>query len=174
MLPTLETERLSLRPVTLAIVQALLDDDAAAFRREIGADYPENAPLPPLMDDFLEYLLVWMQEHPAEEAWTWFGIDRARSAAVVSGGLGLGPDSGRVAMLGYSTYPSEEGRGYASEFAMALVQWALEQGGLSSVEATIPPDHLASIRVAERAGLTRRGTAVDAEVGEVLVYGRDR
>ncbi|MCB9491577.1 MAG: GNAT family N-acetyltransferase [Dehalococcoidia bacterium] len=72
------------------------------------------------------------------------------------------------------TYPSEEGHGYASELASGLVEWALAERGAPAVLATIPPAHHASIRVAERAGLVPAGTAVDAEVGEVLVFRRDR
>lgn len=174
MLPTIETAQLSLRPVSPAAVHAFVSDDRTAFSELMGAELPTGDRFPPLTQDFFEYMQTWFGDHPGEDAWTWFGIDRARGLAVANGGFGFGPDEDRVATLGYSTYPSEEGRGYATELAGALVEWVLTEYGASAVFATIPPGHEASIRVAERAGLVRAGTAVDDEVGEVLVFRRDR
>lgn len=174
MLPTLETARLSLRLVTLEIITALLDDDLPRFESLTGARYPGGVPVPPLMDDFLPYCRDWLRDHPREDAWTWFGIDRDRRAAVVSGGFGFGPDARGVATLGYSTYRSEEGLGYAAELGGALVDWALTEPAIVAVEATIPVGHVASVRVAERAGLRFDRMGEDAEVGEVLVYRRAR
>ncbi len=174
MLPTIETARLSLRPLTPQMLGALLAGDAARYRSAFGAPYPPGDPFPPLTEDFFEFTRDWLDAHPGEDAWTWFGIDRARELAVVNGGFGFGPDEHGVATLGYSTYPSEEGCGYASELARVLVGWVLAEAGALAVVATIPPGHLASIRVAERAGLSPAGTAHDDEVGEVLVYRRDR
>lgn len=47
-----------------------------------------------------------------------------------------------------------QGAGYASEAARALTGF-LEQQGVRDIRATVHPDHTASERVAERAGLTR-------------------
>ena len=174
MLPTIETARLSLRPVNAALIDVLVLGDRAAFGALLGGKLPPGDRFPPLTQDFFEYMRSWFTDHPGEDAWTWFGVDRARGIAFVNGGFGFGPDADGVVTLGYSTYPSEEGHGYASELASGLVEWALAERGAPAVLATIPPAHHASIRVAERAGLVPVGTAVDAEVGEVLVFRRDR
>lgn len=123
------------------------------------------------MDDALPYFRSWMLEHLEGDAWSWVGIDRARSEAVVFGGLGFGLDDRGVATLGYSVYPRDEGRGYASEFARALVEWVFrENSDCVAVEATIPVAHLASIRVAEKSGMSAVGTASDPEAGDILIY----
>jgi RimJ/RimL family protein N-acetyltransferase len=52
--------------------------------------------------------------------------------------------------------------GFASEAAKALVAWLREQGVVDIV-AHVHPDHLASARVAERAGLSATDDYVDGE-----------
>ena len=73
--------------------------------------------------------------------------------------------------MGYSIYPAFQGQGLASEAAEALTVWALAQPGVRRVRATIPPDNLASQRVAAHAGLHRTGrTEIDEDVGLVEVW----
>jgi RimJ/RimL family protein N-acetyltransferase len=48
------------------------------------------------------------------------------------------------------------GRGYATEAARAAVEWGFERLGLTSVTAMIRPGNTASERVAERLGFERR------------------
>ncbi len=172
---SLETPRLSLRPLTVEVIDSLIEDNSGAFRVLTGAAYPPGSPIPPLMEDALPYIRSWRLEHPDVDAWSWLGIDRARGEAVVFGGLGFALDDRGVATLGYSVYPRDEGRGYASEFADALVDWAFREiTGCVAVEATIPVGHAASIRVAEKCGMGAVGTSSDPEVGEVLVYRIER
>lgn len=53
-------------------------------------------------------------------------------------------------------------QGIAGEAAVALVGW-LEQQGIPSISATIHPRHVASQKVAARAGLVRTSEVVDGE-----------
>lgn len=55
-----------------------------------------------------------------------------------------------------------QGNRYASEAALALVQW-LGESGVKTIRACIHSDHLASQRVAENAGLSRSGLVEDGE-----------
>ncbi len=55
-----------------------------------------------------------------------------------------------------------QGRGYAGEAALALVQW-LTRHGVASIVAHVHPDHTASAGVAARAGLQPTGDVVDGE-----------
>ena len=52
--------------------------------------------------------------------------------------------------------------GYASEAAVALVQW-LGGNGVTTIRSCIHSDHLASQRVAGNAGLSRTGLVEDGE-----------
>ncbi len=56
--------------------------------------------------------------------------------------------------------PEYWGRGYATEVAQALVEFA-QASGMHRVEATCHPDNAASVRVLAKAGLTLEGRLRD-------------
>jgi 8-oxo-dGTP pyrophosphatase MutT (NUDIX family) len=62
------------------------------------------------------------------------------------------PANGEVE-LGYSTLPEHRGRGYATEAARALVEWALAQPGVERVVAEFEHDNPSSQRVLEKIGM---------------------
>lgn len=68
-----------------------------------------------------------------------------------------GVDPSGVAEIGYGLLPDYMGRGYATEAVSAAVRWALEQPGISRIEAETEPDNLASQRVLEKCGFAPSG-----------------
>ena len=103
--------------------------------------------------------------HKAETAWAWFTNDVAQWALMEMGGLIVTHDGravGQVALchnpefpepeLGWFLYAGNEGQGYATEAASALLAWALGARGLATVVSYIGADNAASRRVAERLG----------------------
>ena len=94
-----------------------------------------------------------------------------RESGSVVGDVGfLGPpdESGSVE-LGYSVVPDRRRRGYASEAARALVDWALDQPGVEVVVASPESGNVASVRTLERVGFQR---ASDASGALAWRYGR--
>ncbi|MEU4571651.1 MULTISPECIES: GNAT family N-acetyltransferase [Nonomuraea] len=69
---------------------------------------------------------------------------------------------GRRAEIAWVVGERQQGHGYATEAARALVAW-LDEHGVTTVEAHIHPDHAASAAVARRAGLTPTGRFDDGE-----------
>jgi RimJ/RimL family protein N-acetyltransferase len=59
--------------------------------------------------------------------------------------------------IGWGLNDSACGKGYATEVAAAVLEWAFQQHGVRPVSATIPGDNPASEHVAHRLGLTRTG-----------------
>ncbi len=59
--------------------------------------------------------------------------------------------------LGYTIARAYWGNGYATEAVQALLQFGLERMGLVRIEAVVLPDHVASARVLEKAGMTFEG-----------------
>ena len=97
-------------------------------------------------------------EHP--DQWNWYAIwlITRRDGAHI-GDLsfkGLQPD-GSVE-IGYGINPAFWGNGYATEAVAAAVRWALEQPGVTRVEAETNPHNGASQRVLEKCGFTPTGT----------------
>jgi len=62
--------------------------------------------------------------------------------------------------IGWILGPETHGRGYASEAAAAAMAWADEALGRREIVAIISPGNAASMRVAEKAGLTWREEAI--------------
>lgn len=71
--------------------------------------------------------------------------------------------------LGWLVYDGHEGRGYATEAAAALRDWAARTLGLDRLVSYIDPDNTRSIAVAERLGAVIDPGAAKMDAGD-LVY----
>jgi RimJ/RimL family protein N-acetyltransferase len=76
---------------------------------------------------------------------------------VGSAGFHGPPDESGTVEIGYEVAPAKRRRGYATEAALALAEWALAREGVQRVIATPLRDNIASQRVLERAGFSRVG-----------------
>lgn len=78
-----------------------------------------------------------------------------------------------VADLGYAFLPQFRGQGYATEAATNVLEHARSALGFERVAAIVSPDHLDSIRVLERVGMSfERRLKPPDESREVCVYQR--
>jgi RimJ/RimL family protein N-acetyltransferase len=82
------------------------------------------------------------------------------------------PDSAGVVEIAYGIVPSFEGRGYATEAAQALVDFAHRHREVRTVRAHTLPDNRASVRVLEKCGFLHMGEVMDPDDGLVLRFER--
>ena len=61
------------------------------------------------------------------------------------------------ATLGYWLIEAARGRGLATQAVTTATRWAVNEVGLSRIEAFVEPDNRPSMRVLERAGFVREG-----------------
>ncbi len=96
-------------------------------------------------------------EHP--EDWGWYSIWMiVRKDGKHIGNLGFrGSPAGGMVELGYGIAEEYRGFGYATEAVETLVAWAMEQPGVSRVEAETADDNAASRRVLEKCGFVPSG-----------------
>ena len=73
----------------------------------------------------------------------------------------FGPDSARVAELGYRLRQADWGQGLAVEGGIALVDWGFKTGLYDMVFASVMAVNLSSRRVAEKIGMRHVRTAYD-------------
>jgi ribosomal-protein-alanine N-acetyltransferase len=153
----LETARLVLVPFTLELIDALAERDRA--ERLLGAAIPDGWPDEEL-DGLLSLYADWVRGDPSVVGYgPWVIVDRDAKAVVGSAGfVGKPNDEGSVE-LGFGVHPTHRNRGYASEAARALVEWALDQPAVARVIATCDPANLPSVRVLEKVGMVRVGEA---------------
>lgn len=163
------TERLELVSFNVDMIDALIAGDAAELLHAAGARFPTPFELPPLFDrDALSDMRSAIESKSASHEISFLLLERESGDVVGVAGLSPTGDPDTMA-VGYSIYPSFEGKGYATEATLHLVEQARIEGA-AAVRATIPPGHDASIRVARKAGLEPAGTAVDLDAGNVLLF----
>ncbi len=150
--PTLETQRLVLRAMTLedaADVQRLAGDrKIAATTALIPHPYPDGA------------AEEWIGGHEAEFAKgagaTWAITNRATDELVGAVGLIINEQNLR-AEIGYWIGSPFWGKGFMSEAARAVLKYAFEERGLQRVFAHHFHTNPASGRVMEKIGMKREG-----------------
>jgi RimJ/RimL family protein N-acetyltransferase len=77
------------------------------------------------------------------------------------------PDADGVVEIAYGVAPEYQGRGYATEAATALVEFALSDPRVQTVRAHTLPEPNASTRVLTRNGFRHLGEVMDPEDGRV-------
>jgi [ribosomal protein S5]-alanine N-acetyltransferase len=157
----IETARLRLRPMRdgdLDALAAIYEDPRVA--RWIG----EHA-----REDVAREIAYHAEQQAAHGYSFWAVEDRASGRFLGDCGLQPLQHRGPEIELGYDLHPDAWGRGVATEAARAALTYAFGPLGLDRVVAVVKPDHVASQRVLEKAGMRRVGTR-QAYGEEMLLY----
>jgi RimJ/RimL family protein N-acetyltransferase len=144
--------RLELTPLPAAAAAALPDDRSAAAE-VIGSSLPAAWPQ---MDLFDVLPMQAAAEPGAERFGIWLIIERDTNTVVGDIGF-MGPPDGDVVEIGFSVIPDRRRRGYATEAARSLVDWAFRDPGIREVTARSEPENEASARVLRAVGFARIG-----------------
>jgi ribosomal-protein-alanine N-acetyltransferase len=169
--PTLETERLRLRPFTDADGDALyaLHSNAHVLRYWDSPPWTERGRAERFLDacrklaDDGSGARLAMDRRSDGEFLGWCAVSQ------------WNPDY-RSASLGYCLTEPAWGHGYATEAASALLQWAFDAFDLNRVQAEADTRNVASARVLEKVGFVLEGTLredciVNGDVSDSWVYG---
>ena len=73
------------------------------------------------------------------------------------------PDSNGVVEIAYGIAPAYQGKGYATEAATALIDFAINDPHVKTIRAHTLAETNASTRILEKCGFKKTGDAVDAE-----------
>lgn len=120
--------------------------------------------------------LARVRETPVGDPWSlsFSVVERGGRAVVGSCGFKGPPDPDGVVELAYGIDPGHQGRGYATEAAGALTEFAFADGRVQLVRAHTRPDNEASARVLTKCGFERIGEVIDPEDGPVCRWERTR
>ena len=170
----LRTSRLTLEPITLPMVEAVMLGRREDAERVAEARLPEAWPNRALIERAYTASLDEIRADPETRLWgdrlmivTEAGGARRVVGSIVFHGR---PDAEGIAEVAYGVEESSRGQGLATEATGACVGWALEQEGVAAVRATTHPWHLASLRVIQKIGMTQVGTREHELLGELLVF----
>ncbi len=169
------TARLELVPITVAVVEAVLDGDRARAERLLGATMPHAWPNRALIERAFYASPAAIRENPEVRLWgDRVLITRERTRRVVGSVIFHGaPDAEGSVEVAYGIEEDSQRQGYATEATRASVEWAFEQREVTVVRAATPPWHIASQKVLERCGLAKVGDR-DSPLGELWEYERRR
>ncbi|WP_151737387.1 GNAT family N-acetyltransferase ['Paenibacillus yunnanensis' Narsing Rao et al. 2020] len=156
--PELDTERLVLRPLTLA-------DGEEVFRHFADADVVRFMDIEPCgsLDDALEII----QFHLDDSGCRWGLFDKA--AGRLAGTCGYhcwSQEPVAKAEIGYDLSAAYWGQGLMKEALAAVIGFGFERMGLGMIEATVEPENARSLRVLEGLGFQRR----EELVGGLVYY----
>jgi ribosomal-protein-alanine N-acetyltransferase len=149
-LPTIETERLRIRPFTL--------EDVDAYHAAIHSDADVMRYLPagralPRVDTIR--ILNYFIDHGEQQGYSFEALmDKTTGALIGHVGLHFVTDSVEV---GYALSKAHWGKGYATEAALAIMRYGFVTHDFESIIALAFGANSASRRVMERIGMTFEG-----------------
>jgi len=100
---------------------------------------------------------IEIEKKDPQSRYTWRIILQQTGEFMGLAGLILSNDKYRLGEIYYKLLPEFWGRGYATEVAKNLIVAGFEKFRLHKVEAGVATDNERSIRVLEKAGMTREG-----------------
>lgn len=170
-LPTIDAERVSLRPITERDIDSLFSifSDPEVMR------YWSS---PPLQDkDEAKQLLSDIQDKFHRRLFFQWGVARRADDLLIGTSTLFHVDSNNYrAEIGYALGRLHWGNGYIQEALRALINYAFGELHLERIEADVDPRNKPSIRTLERLGFQKEGFLrerwkVNGEIQDALFYG---
>jgi RimJ/RimL family protein N-acetyltransferase len=172
--PSIETERLTLRPFTLDDTDALFD---LMSRLEVARWSGRGVPMVDRQEavERIERMPVRRGDHPAADVFAVVphGTQTPVGMAVlvpIPASEGFERDDHEI---GWHLHPDVWGRGYATEAARALVERAFA-AGIPELYAVTNPDNVRSQAVCARLGMTDLGLRTDWYDKELRAFRLER
>jgi RimJ/RimL family protein N-acetyltransferase len=97
------------------------------------------------------------QENKTRTRFCWKIILKETGEFIGLSGMFLSNDRFKTAEFYYKLFPEFWNKGYATEIAKELIRFGFEECNLHRIEAGVATQNHASVRVLEKAGMTREG-----------------
>jgi ribosomal-protein-alanine N-acetyltransferase len=164
----LATRRLTLRECAPEQLVAIIDS-TEGFEEVVGLPIAEGIREFYTSGEVSPAWLDALRKSTRADPWQhgFFIVDREQSCIVGTAGFKGPPDPDGVVEIAYGVAPEYQGRGYATEAANALVEFALADDAVTIVRAHTLPEANASTRVLTKNGFRHLGEVIDPEDGRV-------
>jgi [ribosomal protein S5]-alanine N-acetyltransferase len=174
------SDRLELILLSPQAIEALLEGRHDDAEREVDAAIPAGWP-----DEhdagFLRYRQRQLDRAPQAEPWLVRAVVLRDPARAMIGHAGFhgqpgvnGKQDAEAVELGYTIFEPYRGRGYATEAARALMDWAFAEKGIRRFIASVAPTNDPSLAIVKKLGFVQTGEQWDDEDGLELVFELDR
>jgi RimJ/RimL family protein N-acetyltransferase len=167
----IETKRLKLIACNQAHIHALMNSEPA-LAQFMGlwcapglVQFPESLP----------FALKMLDENPQNIRWgTFLFIYKVENKIIGLGGFkGVQNEEGMVE-FGYSVVPTYRKKGFGTEAARGMIDYAFEWAIVNFVDAHTLPELNASTKILEKCGLTKIGEKVDETDGHIWHWRLER
>jgi len=168
------TDDLMLRPLAPAELLALREGDAQ-FASESGLKPTDGLRAMLVSDDVSPAWLARLRTAVDRDPWR-FGyvvLEKMTGVALGMAAFKGPPDDHGVAEIAYGIVPAYRGRGYATQAAGALVQYASGDERVQRIRAHTLPERNASAAVLTKNGFELLGEVEDPEDGRVWRWERN-
>jgi RimJ/RimL family protein N-acetyltransferase len=164
------TPRLLLIALPGPVIDAVLAGEPGAFLEHVGVGYPAEWPTE---DRHVLELRRRQIGEGVDHRWLLRAVVTRDEPAMV-GRIGFHgpPDPNGMVEIGYKVDHLYRRRGFGFECAEGLIAAAEQLSQVAVVRASIAPDNVPSLRIAERLGLQRVGEQIDEIDGLELVFER--
>ena len=163
-LPTLQTDRLVLRPYNDEDAPRVLDIHS---RMEV-IKWLSNPPFVPMadLDEARAWVARWDDTHTNHPRLGGWAIE-VKDTGIVAGTalLAFLPESDEMIQVGWHLHPDSAGHGYATEAASAVLDHGFSSG-IHEIWADMYPDNEPSAKVCLRLGMPDLGVVDDPWYGE--------
>lgn len=152
----------------LALLDAFISGDLPRARGLTDYKVPDDFPGRVL--NVLELRRMQLAADPALAPWSARAMVRREDRVMVGyinfhGAPGVNDiEAPGAAELGWSVFASERRRGYATEAALRLMDWARTEHGVRRFISSTTPENTPSLRVHEKLGFVATGEIVDGEL----------
>ncbi len=169
----LQTERLFLVTATLPMLEAIGSEDWPALSSLLGGvDFAEN------WAHFPE-ALIWMRdfirEHPEDLGWWCYLIVHRHDVRLIGTcGFKGAPSLDGCVEIGYEIADAYQGRGFATESAIALMDFAFRHDGVKAVTANTLAEENPSVSILRKLGFQFVNEHIDIEDGLLWEWRCDR
>jgi RimJ/RimL family protein N-acetyltransferase len=167
---SIRSDRLELVSMSPNFLDALLN----GRRTETGLEIPED--WPDAHDRrFLELRLRQLRQSPELQPWLVYAVVLPERRMIGHAGFHGPPginalEAADAVEVGYTIFPTFRRRGYASEAARALIEWASVSDGIRRFLASVAPENAPSLALVRKLGFTQIGRHWDEEDGEELEF----
>ena len=164
-MPTLNTERLILRPMCVGDAADMFD---YAQREDVTTYllwFPHQS-----ISYTREYLKYIETRYDAGDFYDWAVIERASGKMIGTCGFTRIDTPNNAGEIGYVLNPEFHGKGYGTEAASEALRFGFDVIGLHRIEAKFMEGNVASLRVMDKLGMTFEGFRKES----MLVKGKYR
>jgi len=154
----------------LALLDAFVADDRDAIASLAPYAVPSNFPGEDERRNFVRFRRDQLRDDPARYPWSLRAIVLRAERRMVGfvnfhGAPGTNDTSSPEAVeLGWTVFDADQRRGYATETATRLMEWARQAHGIQRFISSTTPENAASLRVHQKLGFVPTGEVVEGEL----------